>query len=165
MRKNLEARHCYLKTTSEGITYYAVYDGQSVRISKEIYDCLNESYSKERNLEVIERKHRAVSLDQLLEENSSSGGHSAISAQYQTISAEEAYFQDRQKKLESFVWDEINKLDPDERALILSYLEKNAAISELAAKECISDRAAYYRRIKVARDIGKKCRQKLEYDA
>lgn len=157
MSRGYENRHYYVKTENGITEYYAKYDGQSIRIEKELYDFLKSSYSQERELERSERRHKFVSIDQVLDSISQVDQHGTLLPAFQVDSAEKVFFNldspDRRKKMKELMMRKIACLPLEEQELLYSFGHDSSVLEKLADKYGITTRAMFYRRRKLADQI------------
>ncbi len=154
MSRGFANRHYYVKTVNDNKEYYAKYNGQSIRIDKELYDFLKRSYSKERELERTERRHVAISIDQMHENISQCDRHGTVLSAFQVGSPENEFFDldspDKQEKLIELMKRNIASLPTEEQELIHSFGQESSAIEKLAEESGLTVRAMKYRRRKIA---------------
>ena len=159
MERTFFKRHCYAKTEDGQTHYYAVYGKDTVEISKEVYDCLKQSYEREWSLERLERKHKAFSFEQLAENIDLTDRHGALPSELHFISAEEEFFNEIDScniaDMLSRFHEEIQSLGSEDRLILETFLTGTDGIFEAAQSLGISERTVYNRRQRLAKRIVK----------
>ena len=168
MNYYITKRHCYVETIDGISSYYAFYDGQSIPISKEVFEVLSKSYARECYQERAAKTHSKVSLDQLYDNILNEDYHGSLQVELQQPSVE-ADFIEQEEISENHIMacialEEIRKLPTMEKELIMSIFSKTTVIEDQAMQYGISVRMMYYRRQKLAEQIAQKCRRRMNND-
>lgn len=160
MKNTFRDRHCYAKKVNGQIRYYAVYGKDTVEINKEIYDFLKQSYEREWTLEKVERKHKAISYEQLVDDIESLDRHGTLPQALCCASAEAEFFDEidlsDREELRAQIQEEILFLSNDDRLILETYDTGSEGVKEAALTLGISTRTIYNRRQRIAEDIATK---------
>ena len=152
-------KYCRIERINGELKYYVMNDDDPVEVSKEVYLVIEHSYHKEWLME-----HGAhsdwISLEQLAEDEEGNIIHDRVPAALQLPSAEEEYLLSAEQEAEDEIIDalyaEIDTLPAEKKRLVLSYTDKNGAISALAKQDNVSETAIYRRRSRLAKTLAKK---------
>ncbi len=155
-------KHCRVKGENGEVKYYVMDGNRPIEVTKDVYFAVEHSYHKEwLQQQVACSKH--VSLEQLIEETESEDCHAHMPEDLVDSSAEDAYFIRKEaESLQSLlkrIRELLNQLDDDQRALVLSRIEPNGIIGELARRDHVSPRAIYFRRNTVWKSFAKMLRE------
>lgn len=157
MKYAFRDRHCYAKKVNGQTHYYAVYGKDTVEINKEIYDFLKQSYEREWTLEKVERKHKAISYEQLVDDIESLDRHGTLPQALCCASAEAEFFEEidlsDREELRAQIQEEILSLSEDDRLILETYDTGSEGVKEAAQTLGISTRTIYNRRQRIAEDI------------
>lgn len=157
MNGNYRNRHCYAEKHGDQIRYYAIYGKDTVEIEKAVFDCLSESYSREWQLEKIERKHRKLSLDQINDNIAQMNHHGKIPNELLLQSAECVFMEKADYKSHlSFLRhfrETMDCLSEEDKQVLMTFLGGPAEISDTAKALGIAERTVYYRRNRLAEKL------------
>lgn len=157
MNGNYRNRHCYAEKNGDQIRYYATYGKNTIEIEKDVFDCLSESYSREWQLEKIERKHKKLSLDQIIDNIAQMNHHGKIPNELLLPSAECVFMEKADYKsylsfLRQFK-EMVDCLSEEDKQILLTFLGGPAEISDTAKALGIAERTVYYRRNRLAEKL------------
>ena len=163
MKDDYRNRHCYAKKDGDRTRYFAVYGKDTVEIEKDVYDCLRESYSREWQLEKIERKHKGPSLDQIVEDIEREDHHGKIPDELLVSSAEDVFMEGVSHNMYLSFLDrfseQIESMPEDDRLVLMTFLGGPKEIAEVAEMLGIAYRTVYYRRVCLAEKLAAKLRK------
>ena len=164
MKYTCRNRHCITKEVDGKTRLYAVYGKEEVEVNKEVYDYLKRSYEREWTLEKIERKHKGISYEQLLEDIDSADRHGKTPPKLCRVSAETEYFDETYEKVEqiSFICDEVRKLSPNNQMIFETFLSGTDGVFRVSQLLGISERTVYNRRQRLAKQVGMKLSEGYE---
>ena len=157
MNGNHRNRHCFATKDGDQVRYFAVYGKITVEIQKDVFDCLWESYSREWQLEKIERKHKKMSIDQIIDDISQTERHGTIPDELLSPSAENIFMENCARKshflfLHRFM-EKIADLPTEDRQVLMTFLQGSSEVSSTAKTLGIAERTVYYRRVCLAKKI------------
>ncbi len=157
MNGNYRNRHCYAETNGDQIRYYAIYGKNTIEIEKDVFDCLSESYSREWQLEKIERKHKKLSLDQINDNIAQMNHHGKIPNELLLPSAEWIFMEKADyKSYLSFLRhfrETLDCLSEEDKRVLITFLGGPLIISDTAKALGIAERTVYYRRNRLAEKL------------
>lgn len=157
MNGNYRNRHCYVEKNGDQIKYYAKYGKNTVEVEKDVFDCLSESYSREWQLEKIERKHKKLSLDQINENIAQMNHHGTIPTELLLPSAECVFMENVDYKsrllFSKHFRESMNCLPEKDKRVLMTFLGGPLEISDTAKALGIAERTVYYRRNRLAKKL------------
>ncbi len=152
-------KYCRIRKV-DGVLKYYVMDGQTpVEVTKDVYLVIEHSYHKEWLMQ--HGKHNDwVSTEQIAEDEEMLDRHGHMPLALQVSSSEDVFFapkemEHRQKMIDR-MHAEVNKLQDEQRSLVLSHIEENGIIAALSERDQVSARAIYLRRDTICRSIARK---------
>ena len=158
--KEARRRYCYSETKDGVERYYAVVQGKSVEITKEMYEVMEPSYRLEWEMKYGKKAKKNKSIEQLCEQIEMFDYHGSLPEALQVPSAEDEFFMLEDEKKEDQELDrmneEIDKLQADQQLMIRSYAEKNGCFESLAERDSVSQSAIYHRRERLGKTIARK---------
>ena len=161
--KEARRRYCYPETKDGVERYYAVVHGQSVEITREMYEVMEPSYRLEWEMKYGKKAKRNKSIEQIAEQIEMLDCHGSLPEALQVPSAEDEYFmlEDAKKEDRELVrmHEEIDKLQVDQQLMIRSYAEKNGSIESLSERDSVSQSAIYHRRERLGKTIARKIQE------
>ncbi len=161
--KEARRRYCYPETKDGVERYYAVVHGQSVEITREMYEVMEPSYRLEWEMKYGKKAKRNKSIEQIAEQIEMLDCHGSLPEALQVPSAEDEYFmlEDAKKEDRELVRmnEEIDKLQVDQQLMIRSYAEKNGSIESLSERDSVSQSAIYHRRERLGKTIARKIQE------
>ncbi len=152
-------KYCRIERVNGELKYYVMDGKHPVEVTKDVYLVIEHSYHKEWLMQ--HGKHSNwVSLEQIAEDEESIDRHGRMSSALEVPSAENMYFapaieKQKQRMIEQLKT-EIDNLQDEQKNLVLSHVEDNGIINNLAERDCVTDRAIYLRRDTVCRGIARK---------
>lgn len=161
--KEARRRYCYPETKDGVERYYAVVQGKSVEITKEMYEVMEPSYRLEWEMKYGKKAKKNKSIEQLCEQIEMFDYHGSLPEALQVPSAEDEFFMLQDAKKEDRELDrmneEIDKLQADLQLMIRSYAEKNGCIENFAERDSVSQSAIYHRRARLGKTIARKIQE------
>ena len=159
MKGNYREKHCFTKTINGIEHFFAAYNGQSVEIDKDIYDCLRQSYNREWAIERKERRHRGSSYEHIVEDIESLDRHGRIPFNLICSSAEDvcmdALAQEDYHEMTVKLNEALDFLSEEEYSILMTYVNGSEDVTRLGIMFGVTKQDIYLRRKIIAKKIQK----------
>ncbi len=159
-------KYCRIERVDGELKYYVMNGDEPVEVTKDVYLVIEHSYHKEWLMEHGQNSDW-LSLEQIAEDEETIDRHGHVPPALQIPSAEDTYFssefrsddQKRRQRMIKAAKTQIDQLEDEQKALVLSHVVDNGAIESLAKKDHVTTRAVYLRRDTVCRRIARKVKE------